>query len=80
MERIKQEPLAGSTPTADSSADQSANGRGGGPLWEKNNHRHTFYLPKDVAAYLDEAVATSGRSKSRVVVDALCEHLGVTRR
>jgi hypothetical protein len=43
--------------------------------WEATHHRVTFYCPLDLLGALEAEMRRSGRSKSRVIVDALREHL-----
>lgn len=43
--------------------------------WEATHKRVTFHCPLDVLEALEAAVASGDRSKSRVIVDALREHL-----
>jgi hypothetical protein len=52
-------------------------GRSAGPSWDDTHKAETFYCPLDVRDRLIEAMKSSKRSKSRVIVDALCEHLGI---
>ena len=46
-----------------------------GPSWEAAHQRVTFYCPRELLARLEAEMERSGRSKSRVIVDALAEHL-----
>ena len=46
-----------------------------GRSWEEAHHRVTFYCPRELLAELEAEMERSGRSKSRVIVDALVEHL-----
>lgn len=43
--------------------------------WEDSHTRVTFYCPIGLLASVDEEVASSPRSKSQIIVDALREHL-----
>jgi hypothetical protein len=43
--------------------------------WDARHRRVTFYCPEDVLEAIHDDMARSGRSKTRVVVDALREHL-----
>jgi hypothetical protein len=43
--------------------------------WEAAHQRVTFYCPVDLLDQVEAEVARSGRSKSRVIVDALRAHL-----
>lgn len=43
--------------------------------WEDAHKRVTFYCPSDLLAAVEAEMARSGRSKSRVIVDALAGHL-----
>lgn len=47
----------------------------GAQTWDTFNVRTIFYCPKDLLAALKEEVERSGRSKTRVIVDALSTHL-----
>jgi hypothetical protein len=44
--------------------------------WEAAHQRVTFYCPRELLDQVEVEVARSGRSKSRVIVDALRDHLG----
>jgi Ribbon-helix-helix protein, copG family len=44
--------------------------------WEDSHTRVTFYCPVALLASVDEEVASSPRSKSQIIVDALREHMG----
>ncbi len=46
-----------------------------GQTWDESHRRVTFYCPQDVLEAIEAEMARSGRSKSRVIVDALSEHL-----
>lgn len=48
------------------------------PTWEETNQRVTFHCPTEVLAAVEAAMAATGRSKSRVIVDAIRENLGLT--
>jgi len=39
--------------------------------WEENHQRITFYCPNDLVAAVEAAMASTSRSKSQVIVDAL---------
>jgi len=43
--------------------------------WEASNTRVTFYCPVSLLGQIEQEIRRSGRSKTRVVVDALREHL-----
>ena len=43
--------------------------------WEDTHQRVTFYCPRELLAVVEAEMERSGRSKSRVIVDALAEHL-----
>ncbi len=43
--------------------------------WEASHRRVTFYCPEDLLHAIEAEMVRSGRSKSRVIVDALQEHL-----
>ena len=43
--------------------------------WELTHRRVTFYCPQDLLEEIENEMTVSGRSKSRVIVDALREHL-----
>ncbi len=45
--------------------------------WEETHQRLTFHCPITLRKAIEDEVRRSGRSKSRVIVDALREHLGV---
>lgn len=45
--------------------------------WEETHQRLTFHCPVALRRAIEEEVARSGRSKSRVIVDAVREHLGL---
>jgi hypothetical protein len=45
------------------------------PSWEEAHTRVTFYCPRELLARLEAEMGRSGRSKSRVIVDALTDHL-----
>ena len=66
---------AGRSRSVSTPAPPSSSGR----AWEANHKPVTFYCPLDVLKRIEEAMATSARSKSRVIVDALCQHLGMDR-
>jgi hypothetical protein len=63
----RQPPALPSTPRAE------------GRSWDDTHKPETFYCPLDVRERLTAAMQSSGRSKSRVIVDALCQHLGIER-
>ena len=44
--------------------------------WEEAHQRVTFYCPRELLAAVEAEMRRSGRSKSRVIVDAVAEHLG----
>ncbi len=44
--------------------------------WEQTHQRVTFYCPRDLLATVESEMQKSARSKSRVIVDAIAEHLG----
>jgi Ribbon-helix-helix protein, copG family len=44
--------------------------------WEDTHQRVTFYCPRDLLAAVEAEMRRSGRSKSRVIVEAIAEHLG----
>lgn len=44
--------------------------------WEETHQRLTFHCPLVLREAIEKEVQRSGRSKSRVIVDALQEHLG----
>jgi hypothetical protein len=46
------------------------------PSWEEAHQRVTFYCPRDLLAAVEAEMRASGRSKSRVIADAIAEHLG----
>ena len=46
-----------------------------GKHWEDTHQRVTFYCPRELLAVVEAEMERSGRSKSRVIVDALTEHL-----
>jgi hypothetical protein len=56
-------PPASTKPTADSSD------------WEENNVRVTFYCPRPMLEKVEKEIVRSGRSKTRVIVDAIEHHL-----
>ena len=62
-------------PPSPSSVDRGPSTVGAGRSWEEAHHRVTFYCPRDLLAELEAEMERSGRSKSRVIVDALVEHL-----
>jgi hypothetical protein len=43
--------------------------------WDASHRRVTFYCPDDVLEAIHTDMARSGRSKTRVIVDALRAHL-----
>ncbi len=43
--------------------------------WEEAHQRVTFYCPRDLLAAVETEMRRSDRSKSRVIVDAIAEHL-----
>jgi Ribbon-helix-helix protein, copG family len=43
--------------------------------WEAAHQRVTFYCPLELLEAIGAEIARSGRSKSRVITDALREHL-----
>lgn len=49
---------------------------GEGAAWEENHKRVTFYCPVDVLDAVEASMRETGRSKTRVIVDALRQHLG----
>ena len=53
---------------------------GEGRRWEDTNRRVTFYCPEDVREQLDAEAAASGRSTSRVIVDALRAELARAKK
>lgn len=48
-----------------------------GPKWEEVNTRATYHLPRDLLRAVEDEATRSGRSKSRVVADAIRQHLGL---
>ena len=48
-----------------------------GGTWEESHQRVTFHCPVELRKAIEEEVRRSGRSKSRVIVDALREHLQI---
>lgn len=46
--------------------------------WEDTHQRVTFYCPRELLAAVETEMHHSGRSKSRVIVDAIAEHLKPT--
>jgi len=46
-----------------------------GPGWEASHLRVTFYCPRELLGQVEAEMDRSGRSKSRVITDALREHL-----
>lgn len=50
---------------------------GPGGTWEESHQRVTFHCPVELRKAIEEEVRRSRRSKSRVIVEALREHLGV---
>ena len=44
--------------------------------WEDTHQRVTFYCPHDLLAAVETEMRRSGRSKSKVIVDAIAAHLG----
>jgi Ribbon-helix-helix protein, copG family len=61
-------------PSTDESRRSTVDGRRS--TWEASHSRVTFYCPDDLLAAVEREIDRSGRSKSRVIVDALREHLG----
>lgn len=51
--------------------------RDDGGSWEDTHSRATYHLPRTLQEAVTEAAATSGRSKSQVVADALRQHLKI---
>jgi hypothetical protein len=45
--------------------------------WEETHQFLTFHCPVALRRTIEDEVARSGRSKSRVIVDAVREHLGL---
>lgn len=43
--------------------------------WDEAHQRVTFYCPRELLAAVEAEMQRSGRSKSRVITDALREHL-----
>jgi Ribbon-helix-helix protein, copG family len=58
-----------------STVDRRRSPVGGG--WDATHSRVTFYCPAELLAGIEEEMKKSGRSKSRVIVDALRQHLGL---
>lgn len=54
---------------ADSAGDQ-------GVRWEETHQRVTFHCPTSLLARIEDEVTRSGRSKTRVIVDAVRAALG----
>lgn len=54
--------------------DKDAEESGG---WDDAHQRVTFYCPRDLVQAIEAEMAASGRSKSRVIVDAVRAHLRV---
>lgn len=52
-----------------------AAGRPASLSWEERHKRVTFHCPLDLLEALDAEVASSGRKKNTVIVDALRAHL-----
>lgn len=46
-----------------------------GTAWEDRHRQVAFYCPVDLLELLNQQAASSGRSKTQVVVDALRAHL-----
>ena len=44
--------------------------------WEEAHQRVTFHCPKPLVAKIEREMRRSGRSKSRVIVEALAADLG----
>jgi len=47
--------------------------------WDANNKRVTFHCPLYMEGLIEQEVRNSGRSKSRVIVDAIKQHLKINR-
>jgi hypothetical protein len=45
--------------------------------WEASHTRVTFYCPVSLLGQVEQEIRRSGRSKTRVIVDAIREHLKV---
>lgn len=48
-----------------------------GATWEETHSRATYHLPKIIQEAVTAEAASSGRTKSRVVADALRQHLKI---
>lgn len=46
--------------------------------WEDAHQRVTFYCPRELLDAIEAEMRHSGRSKSKVIVDAIAEHLDKT--
>lgn len=53
----------------------AAQANGARATWESRHHRVTFHCPLDLLDELEAEVASSGRKKNAVIVEALREHL-----
>ncbi len=47
--------------------------------WDKNHTRVTFHCPKELVREVEAEMKRSGRSKSRVIVDAITRHIEASR-
>lgn len=47
--------------------------------WENNHRRVTFYCSLELVQKLEAEITRSGRSKSRVIVDAIQAHLNTKK-
>ncbi len=50
-----------------------------GEKWDDVNKRVTFHCPVFLEELIEREARKSGRSKSRIIVDALRQHLHVSR-
>lgn len=48
-----------------------------GATWEETHSRATYHLPRTLQEAVTAEAASSGRTKSRVVADALRQHLKI---
>ena len=62
-------------PAAEPAAPAPRQRRDSPGSWEESNKRVTFYCPGELLAAIEREMGRSGRSKTRVITDAIKEHL-----
>ena len=72
-------PASALPPAAAALAPRGGRPKKDGPTWEDLHQRATFHLPVELHEAVRREAVRSGRTKSRVVADAIRQHLGLER-